>query len=124
MKSYNILKEYKEAHGHVKVPVKHIHHGFKLGSWFKTQITQYRNSNEGRLPALCNERIKLLEELGVSWGEKRNTTSWDSRFDALLEFKRKFGHANVPWQWKENISLAQWVNSQRLVSFTKRNVKY
>jgi hypothetical protein len=27
--------------------------------------------------------------------------------------KRLHGHVNVPWQWKENVSLAQWVNSQR-----------
>ncbi|KAL3784308.1 hypothetical protein HJC23_004972 [Cyclotella cryptica] len=113
MKSFNLLKEFKEANGHVKVPVKHIEGGFKLGSWLKTQITQYRNAKEGRQPALSAERIKLLEDIGVSWGEKRLTTPWESRFEDLLEFKRRFGHANVPWQWKENVSLAQWVNSQR-----------
>lgn len=55
----------------------------------------------------------MLEEVGVQWGQKRVVTSWDTRFEDLLEFKRRFGHVNVPWQWKENVSLAQWVNSQR-----------
>eukprot|EP00956_Cyclotella_meneghiniana_P042132 scaffold248375_cov71-Cyclotella_meneghiniana.AAC.5 len=113
MKAYNLLKDYKRQNNHVKVPIKHIEQGFKLGSWLKTQITQYRNAQDGKLPALNPERIRLLEEIGIVWGNKRVTTSWDARFEDLLEFKRRHGHANVPWQWKENISLAQWVNSQR-----------
>ena len=55
----------------------------------------------------------MLEEIGIEWGEKRLTTSWDARFEDLLAFKSRYGHVNVPWQWKENVSLAQWVNSQR-----------
>lgn len=113
MKSYNLLKEYKAQHGHVKVPIKHTLSDFKLGSWLKTQITQYRNAQEGRQPALGPERSRLLTELGVEWGQKRLTTSWDSRFEDLIDFKRRYGHVNVPWQWKENVPLAQWVNSQR-----------
>lgn len=101
----------KAKFGHVKVPLKYAEN--KLGSWLKTQITQYRNAKEGRQPCLSEERIRLLEEIGVSWGEKRITTPWEARFEDLLQYKERFGHANVPWQWKENIPLAQWVNSQR-----------
>ena len=113
MKSFALLKEYKSENGHVKVPIKHIEQGFKLGSWLKTQITQYRNAQAGKQPALCPERTRMLEEIGVQWGQKRVVTAWDTRFEDLLEFKRRYGHVNVPWQWKENVSLAQWVNSQR-----------
>lgn len=112
MKSYNLLKDYKQQNGHVKVPIKHIEQGFKLGSWLKTQITQYRNKLDDKQPALCDDRARMLEEIGVQWGQKRVTTPWDARYEDLLDFKRRFGHVNVPWQWKENISLAQWVNSQ------------
>ncbi|KAL7467381.1 hypothetical protein ACHAXS_007623 [Conticribra weissflogii] len=111
LKNYQYLKDFKAKYGHVKVPVKYAEN--KLGSWLKTQITQYRNAKEGRQPCLSEERIRLLEEIGVSWGEKRITTPWDARFEDLVQFKARFGHANVPWQWKENIPLAQWVNSQR-----------
>jgi hypothetical protein len=76
-------------------------------------MTQYRNTQEGKLPALTAERIQLLEDIGVDWGKRRWTTPWDERFLTLLEYKQRFGHANVPWQWKENVALAQWVNSQR-----------
>lgn len=102
----------QEKHGHVKVPAKGGEYD-KLGSWMKTQITQYRNAKEGKLPALSEDRIKLLDEIGMHWGEKRKTTPWDDRYEALIQYRKRFGHVNVPWQWKENVALAQWVNSQR-----------
>mmetsp|Transcript_11230 Transcript_11230/g.24773 ORF Transcript_11230/g.24773 Transcript_11230/m.24773 type:complete len:541 (+) Transcript_11230:82-1704(+) len=113
LRSFALLKEFNEQNGHCKVPVKYVENDQKLGSWLKTQVTQYRNAQEGRQPALSAERIRLLEEVGVVWGVKRLTTPWENRFADLLEFKRAHGHCNVPWQWKENIPLAQWVNSQR-----------
>ena len=111
LRHYAFLKEYKANHGHVKVPVRYAEN--KLGSWLKTQVTQYRNAHEGKLPALSAERIRLLEEVGINWGEKRVTTPWEDRFHTLLDYKKRFGNMNVPWQWKENVALAQWVNSQR-----------
>jgi hypothetical protein len=112
LKNYALLKEFKEKFGHVKVPAKGGEYD-KLASWMKTQITQYRNSKEGKMPALSQERIKLLDEIGMNWGEKRKTTPWDARYEALIEYRKRFGHVNVPWQWKEDVALAQWVNSQR-----------
>lgn len=111
LKNYSLLKEFKQKNGHVKVPVRYAEN--KLGSWLKTQVTQYRNAQEGKLPALSAERIRLLEEIGINWGEKQVTTPWDDRFQTLLDYKRRFRNVNVPWQWKENVALAQWVNSQR-----------
>lgn len=96
----------------MKVPAKGGEYD-KLASWMKTQITQYRNSKEGKMPALSQERIKLLDEIGMNWGEKRKITPWDARYEALIEYRKRFGHVNVPWQWKEDVALAQWVNSQR-----------
>ena len=110
LENYGLLKEFKQKHGHVRVP---IDADDKLGSWLKTQMHQYRNTQEGKLPVLSSERIQLLEDIGVDWGKRRWTTPWDDRFVALLDFRRRFGHPNVPWQWKENVALAQWVNSQR-----------
>ena len=107
----------QEKFGHVKVPAKGGEYD-KLASWMKTQITQYRNSKEGKMPALSQERIKLLDEIGMNWGEKRKITPWDARYEALIEYRKRFGHVNVPWQWKEDVALAQWVRSVRLLPGT------
>lgn len=113
------------------------------GLWVKTQLTLYRNGNEGKLPSLSTDRITMLEDLGISWGVRRKGIPWEERFEALVDYKKRFGHVHVPWQvslhyfhlvahhyraappsttalavhvpwqWKENIGLAQWVNTQR-----------
>mmetsp|Transcript_8673 Transcript_8673/g.17700 ORF Transcript_8673/g.17700 Transcript_8673/m.17700 type:complete len:356 (-) Transcript_8673:502-1569(-) len=38
---------------------------------------------------------------------------WYERFYELLEYKRVYGNCNVPRAWKENPSLARWINTQR-----------
>ncbi len=40
-------------------------------------------------------------------------SSWDLRFQELLDFRRMNGHANVPRGWAPNPRLANWVNNQR-----------
>lgn len=111
LKNYDFLKDFKEAHRHVDVPMQYGEN--KLGLWVKTQLTLYRNGKEGKLPALSSDRIRMLEELGITWGERRKGIPWDDRYHALLEYKERFGHVHVPWQWQENVGLAQWVNTQR-----------
>ena len=51
----------------------------------------YRNGLEGKLPALSSERTSMLEELGICWGERRKTIPWDERFQALLDYKVRYG---------------------------------
>jgi len=38
---------------------------------------------------------------------------WNDRYYELIEYKRKYGHCNVPYDWKENKPLSQWVKCQR-----------
>ena len=106
---YEELKKYKETHGNCNVARREG----KLGYWVGAQRTQYRNNLNGKIPALTQERIGLLNELGFDWGEEVNYTAWDSRFEELKEYKLKHGHANVPWRWIHNRPLAHWVVTQR-----------
>eukprot|EP00804_Cyclotella_cryptica_P011990 CCRYP_004468-RA/>CCRYP_004468-RA protein AED:0.11 eAED:0.11 QI:403/0.75/0.8/1/0.5/0.4/5/185/622 len=41
-------------------------------------------------------------------------SSWEKRFAELLEFRAKFGHCEVPQNYKDNTSLGIWVNKQRM----------
>ena len=49
-------------------------------------------------------RIKLVEELGITW---------DERYGQLIAYKRTRGDCNVPRGWKGNPELAEWCNTQR-----------
>ena len=56
---------------------------------------------------LSDEREKLMSDLGVQWPPKRVKTSWETRYQELLNYKQQHGHprSNVPWQWKTNRDL-------------------
>jgi hypothetical protein len=94
MLPFSLHPHHQEKHGHVKVPSKGGDYD-KLGSWMKTQVTQYRNAKMAKLPALSEERIKLLDELGMNWGEKRKTTPWDARYECPLAVEGECGVGSV-----------------------------
>uniref|UniRef100_A0A7S2UIP0 Helicase-associated domain-containing protein n=1 Tax=Attheya septentrionalis TaxID=420275 RepID=A0A7S2UIP0_9STRA len=108
------LKEFHRIHGHFKVPKTTItSDGKSLRSWVKVAITQYRNTREGKKPALSEERIQQLEEIGFDWGVPRVLIPWETRFRELQNYKEEFGNCDVPWRWTRNRPLAGWVNAQR-----------
>jgi hypothetical protein len=39
--------------------------------------------------------------------------TWETRFEELLEYKKRFEHVNVPYGWKENRNLGKWASLQR-----------
>lgn len=56
-------------------------------SWMKTQTTLYQNGKAGKLPALDDERICMLEKLDICWGVRRKVIPWDDQYKELLEYK-------------------------------------
>jgi len=58
----------------------------------------------------------ILKIKGKNKGEidLQNEQSWLLKYQDLKEFTNKFGHPNVPSSFKENKTLASWVNNQRI----------
>ncbi len=103
------LKEYKQAHGSCLVPQRWVGNR-ALAEWVSNQRSAYRRN------LLDPERAKRLDELGFTWDPV--STWWENKFQQLLEFKRKYGHTNVPQQSPTYPELATWVHNQR---HAKRN---
>ena len=57
----NLLKTYKETHGHCDIPKRTVFEGEKLGAW----ISNLRSTKE----KLSKERIDELDELGFIWSK-------------------------------------------------------
>jgi hypothetical protein len=38
---------------------------------------------------------------------------WNTKYEQLVEFKRKNGHCRVPRRYQEDVTLGNWVNTQR-----------
>ena len=98
------LSAFKRKHGHCNVPAN-FDKDPRLGRWVAAQ--RYR----GRLGELSEEEVAELRELGFVWSP--SDAAWDKVFSALVEFKKKHRHCDVPERWVDNRSLANWVQNQR-----------
>jgi hypothetical protein len=107
---YDLLKQYGERHGHILVPRLCEVPG--LGDWVTDQRRQYKAWSQGQSTQLSQERREKLEAIGFTWSV-RNRPEWDSRFNELLEYKKKFGDCKVPQHYKDNKALGKWVAKQR-----------
>jgi len=101
---FEVLVEYKKTHGNCNVPSRWTE-SKQLAAWVKNQRTDYRKEK------LDKKRIKLLENIGFTW--KRNEPLWEERFEALIEYRKKYGDCNVPTGRADNKQLAKWVSHQR-----------
>jgi len=111
---FDVLKEYKKDHGHCNVPCDWVENNLKLGVWVSNQRSKYRNNT------LSKDRIKRLKDIDLVWN--RLGSHWEKMFDTLKEYKKKYGHCNVPHDWVENnLKLGIWKNNQRQ-SYRKRKL--
>ena len=104
-KMFDALARFKKTHGHCNVPTDYPHNP-SLALWVKTQRA-YRKKG-----LLKQDRLRRLNEIGFKWTLNK-TPSWDALFAQLVEFKKRFGHCEVPSGWPENPRLVTWVYNQR-----------
>jgi hypothetical protein len=115
---YNQLLEFKEKHGHVKVP-QHYNENKKLGRWVRYWRSKYREYKRTDGKKGNPERMKRLESIGmvddittkVAKGGAREI--WYDMYNQLLEFKEKHGHVKVLDRYDENKKLGTWVRYWR-----------
>eukprot|EP00550_Attheya_septentrionalis_P007695 CAMPEP_0198281856 /NCGR_PEP_ID=MMETSP1449-20131203/1736_1 /TAXON_ID=420275 /ORGANISM="Attheya septentrionalis, Strain CCMP2084" /LENGTH=1094 /DNA_ID=CAMNT_0043977825 /DNA_START=130 /DNA_END=3414 /DNA_ORIENTATION=- len=135
MNRYLELKAYKEKFGDCLVPLNYTTNG-PLGWWVRSQRKAYLVKNEdGSVPTLTDERIKLLTDIGFSWQKTRrhkfvkniesgdgeqlvtvllsikNTDLFEKRVIELEAYKKQHGNLLVP---KSYPVLGRWVKQQRL----------
>jgi predicted HAD superfamily phosphohydrolase YqeG len=115
---YNQLIEFKQKHGHVKVPARY-NENKKLGTWVRNWRRDYREykrtdgqkGNPERMK--CLESIGLFDDITTKNAKEGNKGIWYDMYNQLIEFKQKYGHVKVPQQYNENKKLGRWVVKQR-----------
>lgn len=105
MQSYNELQKYFAENGNSNIPLGKPGERSKLALWV---LTQRVKKKKGELP---DDRIALLEKLNFEWD--RHDAIWEKNHEALVNFKKKHGHCNVPTKYPENSQLGVWVMKQR-----------
>lgn len=97
---FNKLVEFKEEHGNFDVPKSDK----KLYKWVCRQRV-FKNKG-----LIREDRYKRLNEIGFDWDVI--DSRWMEKYNQLLEFKKEFGHCNVPRSYEDK-ALATWVHTQR-----------
>ena len=106
--SFELLKAYKEEHGHCVVPCRAEYRGFKLGSWVEKQ------RQRGKSGQLRNDRVALLNGIGFTWVAHESPRPWDEWFELLKAYKEEHGHCRAPRSAEyRGVKLGRWVDRQR-----------
>jgi Helicase associated domain. len=112
MSNWNVLNEYKQEYGHVRVPENCVYRDVKLGIWVKNQR---RYAKIYAKECRTQQRIEKLKELGFIWdtsqvGDTVYNATWMNRYEQVKDFYETHGHFCVPKTQRE---LALWMRTQR-----------
>jgi hypothetical protein len=95
------LYEFKEQNGHCNVPQKYEPHQ-SLGIWV--------NKQRSKRSSLSQQKVQALDSIGFDWGTRRGDQVWRSKFNELVEYKRRHGdckyhHTIVKQHFSSTISI-------------------
>jgi hypothetical protein len=105
---FELLKAYKEEHGHYQVPSSAEYRGFKLGRWVEMQRC------DGMSGKLGKDRVSQLNGIGFTWVTRESARPWDEWFELLKAYKEEHGHCRAPRSAEyRGVKLGRWVDRQR-----------
>ena len=107
---YEKLKQFKEEHGHCRIPQSYqTADGKPLGRWCYEERTEYRRFQDGKETYMTQERIDELDAVGFV--RDAYDTQWQLKFEFLREYQQKHGHCRVPNDFvsESGFALGQWV---------------
>ena len=109
---YREAAAYRQEYGDLEIPSKYITPGgLLLGSWLLTQRRIYLGKIPGHLE---EERIRRLEELGISW-ESDSDRQWDRYYQKAADYYARHGNLDVKGSYvtEDGFRLGLWLNNIR-----------
>ncbi|MET3209777.1 UNVERIFIED_CONTAM: superfamily II DNA or RNA helicase [Paenibacillus sp. PvR008] len=99
--NYNLLREFKEKHGHCNIPAG------KIKIWINNQRQAYKRGQ------LLQERIDQLNNIGFVWDPTKEL--WETNFDLVRKYANQHGHCNIPVNYvtDSGVNLGMWLSRQR-----------
>jgi hypothetical protein len=105
------LAAYSKINGHCNVPQNYSENP-KLGEWVKNQRKYYMLHLKGKASPMTTFRIQELESLGFEW-RRIYFPVWEDRLTELADYRKIYGHCNVPSRYSKNTKLGVSVATQR-----------
>jgi Helicase associated domain len=104
------LRSFHRFRGHCNVSSKDTQYP-SLYQWMREQRRHYKRLQTGEPSLLTKARMEALESVNFSFDSFGATFS--TRLQELTEFRRVYGHCNVPPHYSENSKLFVWVQRVR-----------
>ena len=118
---YREAKKYYAEHGDLDIPQRYVTpEGVPLGRWIGTQRKVYNGNSAGMLD---ENRIRLLDDIGMVWDYARDV-SWENGLAHLKTYRDETGNTDVKAQYVcgDGFTLGSWVANQRAYYMKLRNV--
>ena len=103
---YNRLFFCKEEHNGLTNVTLRSEYG-SLAQWTKTQLASYSRGN------LSIVRIAILELGGFQWKLNMHDNASMKMYQRLMKYNQKYGNTRVPYQFKKDTQLGNWVENLR-----------
>ena len=121
---YNLAKAYYNKYNNLEIPqsfktldgINYGENGYNLGQWINTQRKIYKNRK------LSEEKIELLEKIGMRFGNRRNIIDWEEYYNLAKAYYNKNNNLEIPFRFKtlDGITydeggyiLGVWIDTQR-----------
>lgn len=91
--AFKLIEEYKDKNGHCNVPQEYK---TESGIYLGVVVSNIRN---GRRKITIEQKEKL-NSIGFSWKRHKGSISFQEVFNLLKEYKKEYGHCNVPRGYK------------------------
>lgn len=111
-------KAYAEEHGDLRVKASYVTpNGVRLGRWI-SNLRAARKAGD-RASCLTPERIRRLDELGMSWDPF--TEQFERNFSAAQSYYAQHGDLNVPVNYctVDGVRLGAWIRQMRRAYWRK-----
>ncbi len=104
--SYEKARECRAQNGSINLPQKFMFNGFPIGEWVATQRKAYRDKR------LSEEKIELLEGLGILWSA--NAEKWNTGYIHAAQYATQGGVIPIPQTYvaEDGYRLGEWIRSQ------------
>lgn len=116
---YSLAKKYKESHGNLNIKQSYVEKidgkSYYLGRWLINQRNNYRNTKgisklKNTRWHLSDERILLLEELGINW-LPLNEQNWLLKYNVILDYLKVNGSLDMPKDYDMSLSNGKSFNA-------------
>lgn len=101
---YAVAREYWTNTGDCHVPEEVDRETCR---WLRKQRDRVRENRK----SLTDERKHALDAIGFDWSPQ--DSAFERQLERLKRYKDRFGNADVPHSWSEDLTLGRWVTKQR-----------